>query len=81
MRLEFDAAPAPRFKHAFEIGAARKTAAVNYCSVPQRSRDFARERSANRRRRLLCSAPDGWLGATNGAAGILRWRRTCLRQH
>jgi hypothetical protein len=26
--------PASRFKRAFEIDAARKTAAVNYCSVP-----------------------------------------------
>jgi len=72
--------PAVRFKRAFEIGAARKTAAANYCSLPQRSRDFARERSANRPRRLLCSAAAGWRGATAGAAGILRRRRTCLRQ-
>jgi hypothetical protein len=48
--------PPTRFKHAFEIGATRKTAAVNDGSVPQLSRDFAPERSANRRCRLLSSA-------------------------
>jgi len=52
MRLEFDAII---FKHAFEIGAARETAAVNCSEVPQRSPDFAPERPANRPGGLLSS--------------------------
>jgi hypothetical protein len=41
------------FKHAFEIEAARNSADVNPRRLPQRDRDFARERPANRRRRLI----------------------------
>jgi hypothetical protein len=35
------------FKHAFEIGVARKTACVNYLQAPRRGRDFAPERPSN----------------------------------